>query len=122
MSKLWFPFLKAFNKIGEMSGCHQIPERCFKIKGYIFPLCARCTGVAVGQIICIILLIFNIKVSLITAILFLLIMGFDWLIQYVKILKSNNIKRFITGILGGFAVITIYYYLVIKLLELLKIF
>ena len=49
-------------------------------------------------------------------------MGFDWLIQYVKILKSNNIKRFITGILGGFAVITIYYYLVIKLLELLKIF
>ncbi len=122
MSKLWFPFLKAFNKIGEVSGCHQIPERCFKIKGYIFPLCARCTGVAVGQIICIILLIFNIKVSLITAILFLLIMGFDWLIQYVKILKSNNIKRFITGILGGFAVITIYYYLVIKLLELLKIF
>ena len=122
MSKLWFPFLKAFNKIGEVSGCHQIPERCFKIKGYIFPLCARCTGVAVGQIICIILLIFNIKVSLITAILFLLIMGFPWLIQYVKILKSNNIKRFITGILGGFAVITIYYYLVIKLLELLKIF
>lgn len=122
MSKLWFPFLKAFNKIGEMSGCHQIPERCFKIKGYIFPLCARCTGVAVGQIICIILLIFNIKVSLITAILFLLIMGFDWLIQYVKILKSNNTRRFITGILGGFAVITIYYYLVIKLLKLLKIF
>ena len=122
MSKLWFPFLKAFNKIGEVSGCHQIPERCFKIKGYIFPLCARCTGVAVGQIICIILLIFNIKVSLITTILFLLIMGFDWLIQYVKILKSNNTRRFITGILGGFAVITIYYYLVIKLLKLLKIF
>ncbi len=118
MSKLWFPFLKAFNKIGEVSGCHQIPERCFKIKGYIFPLCARCTGVAVGQIICIILLIFNIKVSLITAILFLLIMGFDWLIQYVKILKSNNTRRFITGILGGFAVITIYYYLVIKLLKI----
>ena len=122
MSKLWFPFLKAFNKIGEVSGCHQIPERCFKIKGYIFPLCARCTGVAVGKIIFIILLIFNIKVSLITAILFLLIMGFDWLIQYVKILKSNNTRRFITGILGGFAVITIYYYLVIKLLKLLKIF
>jgi uncharacterized membrane protein len=122
MSKLWFPFLKAFNKIGEVSGCHQIPKRCFKMKGYIFPLCARCTGVAVGQILCVILLIFNIKINLITAILFLLIMGFDWFIQHIEILESNNTRRFTTGILGGFAVITIYYYIAIKLFELLKIF
>ena len=35
---------------GKRLGCHQMPERSFFIKGYQFPVCARCTGVLVSSI------------------------------------------------------------------------
>ncbi len=111
MSKLWISFLKFFNRVGDLSGCHQIPERCFKIHGYIFPICARCTGVIIGETISIILLFFNIKLHLYINVFLLFIMGIDWFIQHINILESNNIRRFITGIMGGFAIINIYYYI-----------
>lgn len=121
MSKLWFPLLKLFNKIGEISGCHQIPERCFKIKGYIFPICARCTGVIIGETVSIFLLCFKIKLSLIVNIVFMIIMGLDWVIQYIGIKQSTNIRRFITGILGGFSIINIYYYIISYLIKQMNI-
>lgn len=43
----------------------------------------------------------KIKVDIRSAIAILLIMGFDWLIQYINILQSNNVRRLITGTLGG---------------------
>lgn len=122
MSKLWIPILKAFNKIGDLSGCHQIPDRCFKIKGYIFPICARCTGVIIGETISLVLLALNIKTKFILCLIFLLIMGIDWLIQYLGIIISTNIRRFITGILGGYAIINIYYYILMCILSLFNIF
>lgn len=115
MSKLWISILKIFNKIGDLSGCHQIPERCFKVKGYIFPICARCTGVIIGQTISIILILMKINTNLMISTVFLLIMGIDWFIQYINIIKSNNIRRCITGILGGYGIIGIYFY-ILKLL------
>ena len=111
MSELWISILKTFNKIGDLSGCHQIPERCFKIKGYIFPICARCTGVIIGETISLILLFFDIKLKFVTNIILLLIMGMDWFIQYINILESSNFRRFVTGFLGGFSIINIYYYI-----------
>lgn len=112
MSKLWISILKIFNKIGDLSGCHQIPDRSFKIKGYIFPICARCTGVIIGETISIILLIFNIRLNFVICIIMLAIMGLDWFIQYINILKSNNARRFITGLLGGYSIINIYCYVI----------
>lgn len=38
-------------QIGRSSGCHQLPERSFFYNGKQFPVCARCTGAIVGQII-----------------------------------------------------------------------
>ena len=40
-----------FMKIGHTTGCHQMPERSFFWKEYQFPICARCTGLAVGYLI-----------------------------------------------------------------------
>jgi len=121
MSKLWKRILATFNTIGEFSGCHQIPNRCIKIKNYTFPICARCTGVTIGQIIALILLLFNIKIPFYMSIIFLLIMGFDWFIQFIDILESNNKRRLLTGILGGYSVITIYYYIIRYILQLFNI-
>ncbi|MBV1755609.1 MAG: DUF2085 domain-containing protein [Methanobacterium sp.] len=29
--------------------CHGLPERSFKIKGHMLPVCARCTGLYLGS-------------------------------------------------------------------------
>lgn len=103
--------LNLFNYIGDHSGCHQIPERCFCVKGYTFPLCARCTGVFVGQTGFFLLFLFHIRPSLSASLLCLSVMGIDWGLQYIKILPSTNMRRFFTGILGGYGVFGIYYQL-----------
>ena len=123
MPKLRAPFLILFAKLGNASGCHQIPERCFCVGGYVFPLCARCCGVWVGQICAVAawLLGFRAPVWLFAAML--AVMGGDWLLQYWGVLPSTNTRRFVTGILGGFGLWSIYFTLFPLLYRfILKIF
>lgn len=112
----WISLMEYGNRIG----CHQMPERSFFYKGYQFPVCARCTGVIIGEIICIIIILVNIKLNIILYIALLLVMGLDWFIQYINILESNNIRRLITGVLGGFGLTGIYYYIIVNLIKILK--
>lgn len=100
MNKL-YPVLFNF---GTYAGCHQLPERSFFIKSYQFPVCARCTGVLIGYILCPILH-FVLGTNLIICILGCLIMFIDWFIQYLDIKESTNVRRLITGILGGYGVL-----------------
>jgi len=102
---------------GKRIGCHQMPERSFFYKDYQFPVCARCTGVIIGEIITIIILIFGIKLNISTSVFLLGIMGIDWFIQFIKVLQSNNIRRLITGISGGIGLTYIYYYLIIYIIK-----
>ena len=104
---------------GKRIGCHQMPERSFFYKEYQFPVCARCTGVIIGELIAIFLLIYKIKLNIIISIFLLLIMGFDWFIQFVNLLQSTNIRRLITGISGGIGLTYIYYYLLVYILKLI---
>ncbi|WP_461815869.1 DUF2085 domain-containing protein [Faecalimonas sp.] len=88
--------------VGKATGCHQMPERSFFYRGKQFPVCARCTGVFIGQLLSI--LLFKIgEISNLTAVLFCLIMFMDWFIQYKFNFKSNNIRRLITGFMCGYA-------------------
>lgn len=103
---------------GHMLGCHQIPERSFFYKGYQFPVCARCTGVIIGEIITIFLLIFKIKLNIIISIFLLFIMGLDWFVQFINLLQSKNGRRLITGISGGIGLTYIYYHLIIYIISL----
>ena len=102
VDRIWIMLMK----MGAQTGCHQRPERSIFIKGYQFPVCARCSGVLCGELMAI---LFgrkrsNVKIgSVLMGIMFL-----DWLIQYLDILESNNPRRFVTGIMGGYGAWSIY--------------
>lgn len=107
MSKLRTSLGKLIDEVGKLSGCHRIPERSFFFRGHQFPVCARCTGVCIGQILSIFTnMRYRIPVQLSMG--FLAIMGMDWGIQEYVGIESNNMRRLITGIAGGFGLISIY--------------
>lgn len=81
--------------------CHQMPERSFFIKGYQFPLCARCTGIALGHITAYIFAPFYTCKYIIS--IFMIPLIIDGSLQYLTSYKSNNKKRFFSGILYGFS-------------------
>lgn len=108
MSKLWESMVDLAYKLGNKTDCHHMPERSFFYKGHQFPVCARCTGVFIGQIVAFIVGFFH-KVTVKASIILMGIMGIDWGIQAVKIKESTNIRRLITGILGGFGLYSIYW-------------
>ena len=110
-------------ELGEMLGCHQMPERSFFINGFQFPVCARCTGVIISAIIATIVF-FKKKLPVGLCIAMSSVMLLDWGIQYLEIKESTNTRRLITGLIGGFGYSTLhlyfYYFIYGKLKELIK--
>lgn len=82
-------------------------SRSFHIKGNKFPVCARCTGELFGIILAFVLRIF-VKPDLIVSFVVLIPMVADGLLQSLTKYESNNIKRFITGILFGYGIISLF--------------
>lgn len=115
MSKLRETVLVLLQDIGDRSGCHQMPERSFKIGAYVFPVCARCTGVCFGQISAVILAAFGMVCPYYIAVCLLAVMGLDWLVQRTGIKESTNIRRLVTGVCGGFGLFSIYITIVLLL-------
>jgi uncharacterized membrane protein len=110
-------------ELGDRAGCHQKPERSFFYHRYQFPVCARCTGAVVGYILAVpayLLIGFFLPLS-IAGILVLLA---DWLLQAVKLKESTNGRRLITGILGGYGMMSfqlmIIHFLLNKLFLIMK--
>lgn len=110
--KLW----KRLMKIGHFLGCHQMPERSFFIKGYQFPVCARCTGVYLGALFSI-ALFFKIKPNILLCTFFCMIMFLDWWLQHRMILFSTNWRRAITGSLAGYGLVSIELYIIESFLQ-----
>lgn len=107
MSKLWETVVNSLYEIGNHSGCHQLPERSFFYKGHQFPVCARCTGVTIGQLAAIVANLFT-DISATVSFIYLGIMGLDWFLQTTRIKMSNNYRRLFTGVLGGFGLFNLY--------------
>ena len=107
MKRICYGFIGWIYKILPMLYCcHCSPERSFFIKNRQFPLCARCTGQLIGNI-----LAFGLfphghpKIILLCLLLLPLIL--DGTIQMFSEYRSTNAKRLITGVLFGYALITI---------------
>jgi len=92
-------------RLGRMSGCHQMASRSFMMGNYQFPVCARCTGAYLGELIAVVSLMFGIRLPLTVAGGLALVMLGDWSVQRLGILASTNTRRFTTGLVGGFGLI-----------------
>ena len=101
--KQWIKLME----MGDRLGCHQMPERSFFVKGYQFPVCARCTGVLISSVLAT-LLFFKKKLPISLCVALSSVMLFDWGIQYLKIKESTNIRRLVTGLIGGFGYTTLH--------------
>jgi uncharacterized membrane protein len=99
---LWMKLMK----LGEKTGCHQRPDRSFFIQGYQLPVCARCTGVILGYLLSIPGFLYFGYCRL-AAGFGCIILFVDWLLQALKIKESTNRRRLITGILGGFGLMSL---------------
>lgn len=115
--KTWIKLMEA----GSTLGCHQMPERSFFVKGYQFPVCARCTGVIISAIIATIIFLKK-KLPISVCIAMSSVMLIDWGLQYLEIKESTNTRRLLTGLIGGFGYSTLhlyFYYFIYKKLKLL---
>jgi uncharacterized membrane protein len=99
---IWIKMMKA----GAAYGCHQKSERSFFIKDYQFPVCARCTGILLIKSIAWLANCIT-DIPSWTSILLLIPMAVDGTLQYLLKTESTNRRRFLTGLLGGFAVSTL---------------
>ena len=105
--KIWLSLMR----FGRRLGCHQIAERSFFIRGYQFPVCARCTGIFIGQIVSSVLFFF-LTIDWLIGLFMLVPMAIDGGLQYINLLKSDNFRRVITGFVGGFGLTYVYGYFI----------
>lgn len=91
--KKWLPII---------FGCHMRADRSFFIHGKQFPICARCTGELAGIILIGITYRFY-HPSTTCAIILLFPMLLDGGIQLLTTYESNNVLRFLTGFIFGYA-------------------
>ena len=93
--------------IGRLTGCHQLPERSIFIKGYQLPLCARCAGIVIGELVAI--PAWNIyPIEIVSALLLGLPLAIDGMVQYANLVPSTNFRRMVTGILAGWGLMAVY--------------
>ena len=103
--------------LGTLSGCHQMKERSFHIRGKQLLVCARCTGAFIGYLIGALTFVFY-RIPFWICLLFCAIMFTDWLIQRLNILPSNNTRRLITGILCGAGLSQLYLLLLVTIVKI----
>ena len=91
-------------KIKFRRGCHGKPERCLTFRGKKMKLCARCFGIRIGHWIAIILCLFQQLPPWWISLLLIVPMAIDGCLQNFYGWMSNNPRRLVTGLLGGFGI------------------
>ena len=85
------------------TGCHRLPERSFKWRnGLPFPVCARCTGELIGMLAAAATGWLG-QPPLWALFVMLLPLIVDGTIQRLTKYESTNPRRFLTGLLFGYA-------------------
>lgn len=93
-----------------MFHCHRLPERSLYFRGKPLPICARCTGIIVGYVLALIMLVLGYKINLLHVVLLMIPLVVDGFLQAAGVWESTNTRRLITGSMAGVAMI---YFLVL---------
>lgn len=101
-------------RLGNFLGCHQMASRSFFFYDKQFFICARCTGIYLGNFIGLFLFYDNIYV-----LLFLYALTYiDGFVQLKTSYVSNNPTRFITGLLSGVSMVILIKIIIIYVINL----
>ncbi|WP_074830370.1 DUF2085 domain-containing protein [Ruminococcus albus] len=101
--RLWLKTMEC----GARCGCHQRADRSFFLGRWQFPVCARCTGVFIGQTLA--LFAAKKRISPWAALCCCEVMLADWVLQALGLKESTNPRRLVTGIAGGFGTAVLYF-------------
>ena len=112
-TKIWITLMN----LGAKTGCHQRYDRSFSFKGCQFPLCARCTGIVLGELISLAAILCGIRIGFVYAVASIAPLAIDGGLQYIKLLESNNLRRVITGLVAGFGFTYVYYNAVVAIVR-----
>ena len=88
-------------------GCHCRPDRSFFFHGKKFPICARCTGELIGIVGGAIIFSF-VKLTVFQYVILLLPLIIDGFAQLLLPYTSTNFRRCLTGILFGYALVSLF--------------
>ena len=83
-------------------------------------ICARCFGSNIGHFFAILLFVVGYLPPWYYSVAFMCIMLIDWSLQTFLKIMSNNTRRFITGIIGGFGIGCIVWEGVTKMVNFIK--
>lgn len=115
-----------FSLFGRLPLCNAKGERGFYIGSFCFPLCVRCVSIITGIILTVFLkIIFNVKPKRWSFILWLFCILpclIDGVLQYCYGIESNNLRRFVFGIICGYGIGSNVYFLIQILDKKLKKF
>ncbi len=101
---------RAFQTAVNALPCHQIPDRCFHLRGQPMPVCARCLGAGIGQVISLPLFLLGFAPAWWLCVLGVIALGVDWSLQQWAGVMSTNWRRLATGTAAGVAIGTFYWY------------
>jgi uncharacterized membrane protein len=90
------------NKVRNLRHCHRIPERSLNWGKGKMPMCARCFGIRIGTTTAIILCVLQKLPPWWISFLMFLVLLIDWGIQQFFNVMSTNLRRVISGVVGGF--------------------
>lgn len=88
-----------------------MPDRSFFLFGYQLPVCARCTGIIVGEILSI-AFSFGLDLEPLVLIFLMVPMMIDGVIQLKTSYISTNPKRFLSGLMFGYGFLSLLIFLV----------
>lgn len=89
-------------------GCHCRPDRSIFFHGKKFPICARCTGELIGIVVGAVIFPF-VKLTVFQYVILLLPLIIDGFAQLLLPYTSTNFRRCLTGVLFGYALISLFF-------------
>lgn len=98
---------KAYIWLPRIFGCHCRDDRSFHYKGVKFPLCARCTGELSG-IICGMAIYAFFQMSWYGYVVLMIPLIIDGFVQLKTQYQSTNARRFVTGVLFGYGLVSMF--------------